>query len=411
MTRTSQESSYARPSSTTTLSLKGRQDAQALTEALAKQLSHLGAMIVVDLRYLTYISLEALLLLAALAERARRKDRGFQIRLPYNQKVCDFLAAWDFFGAVEEIYSTPYSDHFLESRLGSLARSLDPAQNPYMDAIRDRYGVLQRLYSNRFFSIQSFRRQPNLFTPSLATHVTGRWREDMVEAILRRMLPEGSELFRSRIVYEAMMNAIRHPGADLIQTSSAFNSLDHQTRLCVGFWDNGSAIPNTLRSALRCSREILGSGFGSVHCIYQVTERGTGALSQIVPTTPPSAEDTDAALLLASTFPGVTCDPAGITRPPDTPTPPGMGLYFLVNAALSVFGGTVVLRSGRFQVQLTASKTLPSGYDESFDALLGANPMGCWVPGNLVWVEIPTRSHEGSSVDVRKGSHAHSQIP
>ena len=273
----------------------------------------------------------------------------------------------------------------------------DPSTNRYMRAQPDRDGVLQRLYSSQFFSLQTFSTQTSLFSPPLAADVAKNWRQVMIENVLARMLPQGTELFRSRIVFEALMNAIRHPQADLIQTASIIRRprthSSEDCQFCVGFWDNGTLIPATLRAALKQGLRVTGDAFNSVNCEYWVFSGKEGkSRERIQPTRMPTASSSEEVLLLSALFPGITCDPLGFTRPAGSEGPPGMGLYYITNAVVSVFGGRLILQAGRTSLEIRQSRRAANPLLESFHVRLKTLPMSAWIDGNLLWVELPVSS-------------------
>ena len=82
-------------------------------------------------------------------------------------------------------------------------------------------GGLQRMLSSRFFAITSFLTA----IPSQARYAlseSGRWQETLVKSVLSRYLSGPENYVASRIVFEAATNAVRHPGATIIQTASTF---------------------------------------------------------------------------------------------------------------------------------------------------------------------------------------------
>jgi len=144
---------------------------------------------------------------------------------------------------------------------------------------------------------------------------------------------------------------------------------------------------------LRKGLSIKGEAFSTVECEYIVYEGAEGhRCGSVLPTKVPDKDTSDAGLLLASLFPGITCDPFGLTRPPDTPTPPGMGLYFITNAAVTVFGGRINLRCGREELQVSRPKRERPLGRETFNVRLRTHPMSSWINGNLLWVELPVSS-------------------
>ncbi len=389
-----------------TIVLSGYVTTRAFERALRDSFSSkkLPNRIVLDLQNVSYLGLHTTMLIVALISRLQSTEREIKILIPTDEFVCDFLAAWEFFEALAEVTSRPYNELLDDGNLKRLRKAQDPIRNRYMYAREDESGVMSRLYSSKFFSIQTFRNQFRLFSPSLAIDITRQWREAMVKRVLDYMLPEFQDFFRSRIVFEAIMNAIRHPNAEIIQTASSIRKKGGDAKFCVCFWDNGRTIPSTLRQSIRKGISIKGSGFGAVNCLYRIVSGPLGrSRFNVGPEDLDVLKTSESGLLLASTFPGVTCDPFGITQRADTPSPPGMGLYFLTNAAVTVFGGRVEIRSGRSVIELRRSGRPSPDHVETFHARQRSLSMAEWIPGNLLWVEIPIPNMERSRTEKIRG--------
>jgi len=158
-----------------------------LNTELARHFRKTPSIFILDLERVVYIDLQCVMLLIALTARFHAKRRKFILIEPTKPEVCDFLAAWDFLPALEHVLEEPSSSFLSPKDAQRLYDANDPTKNRYMGSNKDTDGVLRRLYSNRFFSLQTFSRQTSLFSLPLAAEVAKNWRQVMVENLLSRM--------------------------------------------------------------------------------------------------------------------------------------------------------------------------------------------------------------------------------
>jgi hypothetical protein len=130
----------------------------------------------------------------------------------------------------------------------------------------------------------------------------------------------------SRIVFEAMMNAVRHPGAEYIQTGSLLNkrrspvseqSGSSQNRhFTVSFWDDGRTMYETLANALSNDLSIRYGYLEKFDTTYELSFIDENSSFKAHPVLISSRETPEKGsssqrLLLATLYPGVTCDVTG----------------------------------------------------------------------------------------------------
>jgi hypothetical protein len=375
--------------------------------------------IILDFSQTIYIELASLMYILSLCIKRARSNLYTKIKLPENKRVRDFLRYWHF------------SEAFTESVGITFWNSVIPGDRKYfgedIDLTSPKYAGKPDLDSNLhqqllkyYLPIITFNNLSNNFNSSLAFAEADRWKRQAVSSILEKHLQGPHGYFASRVVFEAMMNAIRHPNARLIHTASRFAALDmwkkySKGHLTIIWWDDGTSIIDTLRYALRNGCNINLGTSSVLKAEYTLQREGPDGKKVGNPVHVPSSynpdNDTpDDLLLLSAIFPGITRDIAGenhITDPElgkeDTAgsydplanykrfmTLPGMGLYLLVNTAVKVYKGQVSFRTKEFFMNI---KNPPHksrydyavkirGYSDQFNFL-----------GNMLTVRLPLKEN------------------
>ncbi|MGA8430388.1 MAG: hypothetical protein WB729_11250 [Candidatus Sulfotelmatobacter sp.] len=195
----------------------------ALEEVLFEDFRTSGpdpASLLLDLSACQFIELVALLHLVALT--ADRTRRGFttQFALPKSKDVRDFMRVWEFPNAIRDATGVPLSKLVMKEDLAYFGENSEFAALRYAQ-FYGYEGGLQRMLSTKFFAITSFLTAlPS--QPRFALSESSRWQETLVRSVLTRYLRGPDNYVASRIVFEAATNAVRHPGAGIIQTASTF---------------------------------------------------------------------------------------------------------------------------------------------------------------------------------------------
>jgi len=351
-----------------------------------------------DLSGCTWIEPTVLLYLIATLKSRIIHGWPTTLRLPRNENVLYFLEAWRFPEAFQAATGKAFAD-VVDGNGAEYFKSDHTESNPYLGAhVETPYGA-DRLLSKYYFEIHTFQRQRDLFEPAFALSEAAKW--GRMSLVLRSVLRGPSNLLASRIVYEALANAIRHPGADTIQLVSQLvrkpRSLHGE--FVVTFWDDGTPIADTLQTAVRRGEAIRPASDIGLTAKYRVSiqngfeaasDRGDRTSDEV-----PDGTGREEDFLLASVFPGTTSDATGHRDVPeefDDPrstmlAQPGMGLYLLANTAVSVYGGEVFIRSGNWRLKLQ-SMDAPDYYLASLRHYKG------WPPfrGNLISVRLPLQN-------------------
>lgn len=364
--------------------------------------------LLLDLSPCQFMEVPVLLHLISFLKKRLAWNLPTSLRLPKSQSVLDFLQIWRF------------PEAFVEATGTDLNQICEGTNSDYFDnpppETRARYaGRLvhtddgwERLLSMRYLEINTFHRQLRLFNSSLALTEAAKWKH--IGDVLHRALRGPGNLFASRIVYEALMNAVRHPGASLIQTASYLrwpkNEEDGSGFFTISFWDDGLSIVGTLRTALQSGRSIRPVYNLGIQASYRIRyQEGYGAISEpeiVKSDRRLGVNDDDDSLLLAAAFPGVSSNPSSHQTHPETKATiedtelllPGMGLYLLSNAAISVYGGQVFVRSGHYRMTLSA----PEG-NEDFTVEIRHYKRWPRVLGNLLTVKLPLEYLRNTAYD------------
>lgn len=360
-----------------------------------------------DLRACEWIHPSALLYLISFVVRRKAARKTTNLLLPSSERARYFLEAWRFHDAfLAAVGESVASVCVGENR--DFFEFAPHRENPYAGHWVDGPFGEDRLLPKYFFEISTFKRQFNLFDSSLALSESARW--DRVGQVLRRSLAGPANLLASRIIFEALLNAVRHPAADTIQIVSFMQRSRAGGTFTVSVWDDGIPIGRTLKHAaqsglsiappvdlqLRASyRRLLGHAFQK--------ERRDGGI--VRSTDIPDKSATEGDFLLASVFPGTTRDRRGHGPVPealddarsDVLAQPGMGLFLLANTAVAVYGGVVQLRAGDWNLKLSKpphdeQPADDQDFGDTCDAELVDYPN--WHPfnGNLVTVRLPLRA-------------------
>ena len=437
MTRTSTERGTA-----TIVEVAGNANADRLETKLVAALGSGGSespALIVDLSATRYVDVSALVYITSLI--VQRLDRGFEtfISLPKGQlgssAVMHFLRAWRFPEALTEATAKPFESYLLDDHDRHYYRAVQKERpEPYYVGgyVRPDVG---RILSERFFALRTFRPASERSAVGIPIGESNRWQEDLIRRVLASRLRRAERspgLVGSAIVFESLLNALRHSQANVIQMVSRFDDPSTRARHLPGasrapaqvphfklvVWDDGESSVDTLR---RAAAEPGGCRVANVpkalHRAFWVVEReykqrgGNGRRVESWET--PNAASTDEQLLLATMFPGVTCDVSGTGHRihPGLPSDlggvvdvarldaderqrvlgPGMGLYLLLNVAVDVFQGTVSYRTRTLSLKIQgASEELCGEQGVRYRAAIERLP-SCLPPfrGNMLTVSLP----------------------
>jgi hypothetical protein len=336
---------------------------------------------------------------------ADRHSLGFEthLRLPRLKDVRDFLRIWQFPAAVKDVLGLPFRYVVVDDDAHYFGENLDFSTVKYSGLV-SADGLERRIPSN-YFALTTFRTEELRSVDRFLNEQAKRWEEPLIESVLEKHLSGPHGYVASRIVFESLLNALRHPQARIIQATSAFQQATMNARkryLTIVFWDNGESMVDTLHSALREGKAIRSRDLPELHSDYELIvaneddqiESTKIIRSDALPTAATPPEE----LLLATLFPGVTRDVSGTGRvhyktsdlKPELSLP-GMGLYVLTNAVVDVFGGSVAFRTASLFMNVRRRHPGRSrGTSRSYRVKI--RRYGSWLPsfhGNMITIRLP----------------------
>lgn len=355
-----------------------------------------------DLSECEFIEVASLVFIVSRLVQRERASLVTTVRLPAARTVREFLRDWEFPRAISDATGRSFrsfvheddAKYFGERRRDATpTRTRDPQDLP-----------------GHVFPIQTFFAHSNEFGHSLAIQESRRWQERYVLAVLNNHLRGLGKRVATHIVHEAMMNAVRHPRASLLQTASHFNRPGRAGagHLTIVVWDDGISIIDTLLNALRNDVALVPTDAPRLHRTIRLKIEGTEGEddSEIIldSTMEPTITTQPQVLLLSSLFPGVTSDPKhALDAHPDVTNDtelfglPGMGLYVLANTVIDVFGGELAVRTSDYFMNVRADDKRPAANGADFQLpplrakVRTFQNGGSGFLGNMLTVRLPTR--------------------
>lgn len=354
-----------------------------------------------DLSCSSYIEIASLQLLIACVAGRQRRSLETKLRLPGGAERVNarhFLRRWEFDEALKAACGRSFSslvDHADHAYFAGSPAGGDVGDPYGRRAViyNDKYGeVVLPKEAYRFFKFTSWRVSGRADKAAVIEQERQRWRDadQVVIETLRKNLriasPDSSapnaliksdKFIVSRVMLQAITNALRHPNASVIQASS---HMSHTTRPIPGatdktkkrlvdhfftmvYWDDGQPMYETLRAAISAGRRInYPSEMAASYLVQTGEDAGLYRAARIVDSTAiPSASTSDRDLLLSTLFPGVTCDIEGSNRiafggigVDKLLELPGHGLSLMVQAVVDLMGGSIAFRTGGFFMNVSA---------------------------------------------------------
>lgn len=464
-----------------------------------------------DLAACTYIEIATLTMINALITNRRRKGLQTTLALPASKDVRDFMRIWNFPSAIEFATGIPFQAVVRKEDHKYFGENETPKDVKYSGYIPSR--GIEHLLSKRFFSFYTFPFK-DVSKLKIIKDESKRWEGKLVESVLSHHLGSPEGYIPSRVIYECMSNAARHPRATFVQTASHFNetlssdflagefkkpltakklcqaieddnydlsissdsSLDklnkilrvsnlyekvqkkiaekslsqgivqlaNKTRQCrvrefsilskfeqieikrlnrllleslytstvpssthngqnvksafltIVFWDDGVSMIDTLNNAICGDINVRSLEFpdkySDVLLKFQDNHgkifRETVSSSYL-----PDKKTEEHKLFLATTFPGITCDPSGrghSTHPKLSPEllHPGMGLFTLLNTAIDIFGGSVAFRTKNYFMNMKAAGKATGA---KYSATIRELPLNPPFLGNFLTIRLPLK--------------------
>jgi hypothetical protein len=361
--------------------------------------------VIFDFADTTFIEAPALQMVIAAALWLTRNGEEFSLRIPRSQKVRDFWRAWDFPQALAtamgvDSFSSlvPISDrHFF----GEKRKYYLPVELPGHPGFPG--GSVRSKNFFGFYSMSISSRGPSI---RLAYEEKDYWNVSHIHAILTDKLGKESSYFPSRVVFEAVLNALRHPAATILQTAAIDQKTKEGRLFTVHFWDDGMSMAETMQRAIDGTAPVRGMFEQDLDRKYLViqSEDGVEGLTQRTETAHMALERgiESQNALLATIMPAVSSDLFGLTHAvADEVTEEdirfgrrGMGLFVLINAAVEILGGSVAFRTANHFMNIrktNARERKQSGASLRVRLKRRSRELPPFL-GNLVTVRIPYRT-------------------
>ncbi len=384
-----------------------------------------------DFSNTTFIEMISLMHLNSIISYNITKIPEINIELPKKKEVRDFLRSWEYPKAIKEVTGLNFSDLVTEKSLAYFGENETKKDNKYSGYLFfNDSGDLDRLLNNYFPFLTFFINYQNNtneeeyeFNVQLALEEADRWKKNLMVSFLQEYLNGPENYFSSRIVFEAMFNAIRHPNAKLIQTSSYMQYNDTSKYFTLSWWDNGNSIIKTLQTTLENEGTIVNDKeiYNKLISYYLINEtininkqnteisfvENTG--EKILSNLNINESISDENLLLAAIMPGVSCDTKGIghkTHPKlgneydnsqnkstfDENFPikaPGMGLSLLINTVVKIYKGSVAIRTNNYFMNIRNPKKTETDKEVDYIVKIRKYDNTYEFPGNMLTVRLP----------------------
>ena len=331
---------------------------------------------VLDFRETEWIDLVSTQSITSFSIAARKRNWLPVIRPPANKAARDFWRLWQFPEAFEDATKVSFS------RLisGDDRKFLSERQTTYSERsllqIHDPLNVDAKRSLNFFGFVSDAISGSNL--AHVASKQADKWTISDVQNILAKHIGGRCDYIPTRVVFEAVFNATKHPGATIVQSASYHDKFAKQTSgenrqrdsdFVVLFWDNGRSMVSTINSALDSGVDLEQHYIHDLQKEYDVTFKIHGretSYRKVVSSEIDINSDLSSELRLLSTvFPGVSSKPElegthevhpEVSRSDERFARRGMGLFVLVNAAVDVLGGSVSFRTGKFYMHISKHK-------------------------------------------------------
>lgn len=329
-----------------------------------------------DLSDARFISIACSHYIIAFVRKCAKLRWDFRLILPTRRKVRDFWKLWRFYEALEVAADKPWvellyeEDRILaqERQQTFFERSAPTTYQTGSDTLR----------SENFFGFHSMHLNSHS-KGMIAVAEADQWRTKEIRDIVERGLGIRSDYFSSRVVFEAVFNAVKHPAASLIQTSSWHPRLyqrrnpesdeEYGGAFSLTVWDNGKPFSAVMNRALEDGVTLRGEVKPYNRSAYLVSYRDLSTapekpsplerdLTEVVESDIEINADTPEHLRLLSTvFAGVST--SSLTNEDERleeSNRRGMGLFVLSTTVCMNMNGKVSLRSGRHFMQLSKAK-------------------------------------------------------
>ena len=365
--------------------------------------------LIISFALVEWLDISALVFMISAVYKRHIEGKLTLFRLPKNDgrlgtKILIYLHTWRFFEVLRDITGKTMREYMVNPESFNLIISFTPVTNrdgtttestnetpEYMNLAadyfrkfyRDDEGLKTLHFDKDFFPLISrpFRTKPEQF--QTLTDTLSAWDKDsLIVSILEKHINNSRmELAKEKdvettdrisiqnklasdVIKESLTNAIRHPDANLLVTSSFFDSKGKHFTIVI--WDNGKSLVESLKSGLKEFGKIRNEsslyGVAGLNPSYLLIDDETNASTLTEEDidsrlhfshTLPRPADADWKFLLASFYPGVTSQPvvrksgkriAATQLELNFGEKIGMGLTVLLDSIIKVFDGTVTVR-------------------------------------------------------------------
>ncbi|KAF0165628.1 MAG: hypothetical protein FD157_1255 [Rhodocyclaceae bacterium] len=393
-----------------------------------------SSSLVLDFSESTYIEIASLQYVIALVCRRKKAHLETRLKLPTGSDgfpARSMLRRWNYPAAIRLAAKIKFEDFVVESDhqyFQGNGGDLEPSPYAKTEETYDLPSgpVTFTRDAHRFFEFATWDIEKYREAKRLVIDAYEAWDVDAVRAVLNRNLraPRQSSArngeagasdvyLASRVFYEAITNAVRHPGARVVQTSSHLDTQNKAKQFfTIVFWDDGKSMLQTMANAIDSKKNIrrpYPKHFDTDFELTRVDEEGNRSPPEVVNScdTPESSQDEDR-LLLATLYPGTTCNIDGVghhsllgeSAGTDASLgEPGMGLFVLISTAIDMFGGSVAFRTDRFFMNVKAKRVRGKRADDTpkpmkYSVKIQRFPVA--IPsflGNMVTVRLPLGAH------------------
>lgn len=368
---------------------------------------------VLDFRETRWIDIASTQRISAFFLAARKRNWMTLVRPPRLKKVRDHWRLWRFPAAFEAATDTPFSRLIA----GDDRSILNEQQSTYDERrilrIHDGHDPHSPRSSN-FWGFVSEKISPTNL-PSVASNQADLWSMDDVQDLLKKYIDGRVDYIPTRVVFEAIFNATKHPGASIIQTASYHDKLarmksqdkseGRKSDFVMFFWDNGRSILSTIDDAIsrqvELKRHYLQAFERNYLLKFRPWDKENAYKNPINSSIDVDQDLPDEVRLLSVLFPGVSTKPEmesihqthpALNDLDERLTRRGMGLFVLANAVSEVLGGSLEFRTGRHYMHV--KKTKPQTAERTgahLEILVSeTNPYLPDFEGNLITIRIPS---------------------
>ena len=327
--------------------------------------------------------------------------------MPSEFKIREFIRLWRFSEAFYSIIGIRFYDVCTRG-----------SQLMFGEAKTKHYDLITRTDSDNLsdllpprvvvFTTYKVPKNTQLVYENIAAKVSNMWQSKNIGIVFNRLFKQSTQKFSSNVVYEAIVNALRHPAcsritvASSIQTSPAAR-YNKQSAISGYFtlvmWDDGESIITSLRRGIEIGsiRTWYDKIFNCINYELSIKNNRKKINRFTLPSDyTPTESDDDNILLLSSILPGISSCPSkpDIFQHPDRNSEnsilslPGMGLYLLTRTVVFQFGGSVVIRTKNCYLSIKKSKKIKKTFECKIEE------MGAPFIGNMLTIRIPILKEE-----------------